>query len=304
MSRQKELIQEINKLKKSKNAVILTHFYQRPNLYQIADYIGDSLDLSRKAASTDADVIVFCGVQFMAETAKILSPHKKVLLPDKASGCLMADMIEVDDLIELKMQNPDARVVCYVNSTAAIKAESDICCTSANAVNVVKSLPDKKIIFVPDKGLGGYVSSLVPEKDFILYDGLCPTHWRIKPEHILKTKKEYPDALVLVHPECQADVINIADYTGSTRGILNYAKESNVKDFIIGSEVGILLYMQEQMPDKNFILPTGEAVCENMKKNTLDQVYSCLINGTNEVIVDPEIALKAINSINRMLAIQ
>lgn len=303
MTNQKDLIQQIQTLKKEKNAVVLTHFYQRSNLYKIADFIGDSLDLSRKAASTDADIIVFCGVYFMAETAKILSPQKKVFLPNKESGCLMADMIEPEDLRELKQKHPDASVVCYVNSTASVKAESDICCTSANAVKVLQSLPEKKIIFVPDKGLGAYAAKFVPEKDIILYDGFCPTHWRITEDDIKQSLLKNPDAIVLSHPECDEPVINVSDYVGSTRGMLDYAENSDKKSFIVASDVGILLYMKEKMPDKNFVLPSKEAVCPNMKKNTLEDVYNCLKNETNEIHVDPVIAQKAVKSINRMLEV-
>ena len=303
MTSKKTLIDKINQLKKEKNAIILTHFYQRPNLYKIADFIGDSLDLSRKAAATEAEIIVFCGVSFMAETAKILSPDKKVLLPDLNSGCLMADMIEAHDLVEIKRKHPDAAVMCYVNSTAAVKAESDICCTSANAVKVAQSLKEDKIIFVPDKGLGGYIARFVPDKEVILYDGLCPTHWYITVEDLKEVKKDNPNALIIVHPECDAPVIDLADYVGSTSGILNFAANSDAKDFIVGSEVGILLYMQEQMPEKNFILPTKKAVCQNMKRNTLEQVLDCLENETNSVTVDPEIAKKAYNAIKRMISI-
>lgn len=290
-------------IKKRENAIILTHFYQRSNLYKIADFIGDSLDLSRKAASTNADIIVFCGVYFMAETAKILSPQKKVFLPNTGSGCLMADMIEPEDLRELKQQHPDAAVVCYVNSTAAIKAESDVCCTSANAVKVLQSLPHKKIIFVPDKALGAYASRFVPDKHVILYDGFCPTHWRITEDDIKQSLVKHPGAEVLSHPECDEPVINASDYVGSTRGMLDYALNSEKQKFIVASDVGILLYMKEQMPDKKFILPTREAVCPNMKKNSLDDVYNCLKNETNEIHVDPVIAQEAIKSINRMLEV-
>lgn len=303
MARKTEIIDKIIQLKEKKNAVILTHFYQRLNMYEIADFIGDSLELSRQAAKTNARIIVFCGVYFMAETAKILSPDKKVLLPNLKSGCLMADMIEVDDLRELKQQHPGAAVVCYVNSTAAIKAECDICCTSANAVKVVESLPHKKIIFVPDKGLGAYIARFVPKKEIIFYEGFCPTHWRIRPEDIELVKEQHPNAVVLAHPECDKPILDLADYVGSTRGIEKYARESSAKTFIVASEVGILLYMKKHMPDKEFILPTPAAVCENMKKNTLEQVLYCLENETNEIFVDPEIAKKALVAINRMLEI-
>lgn len=303
MSNQKELIAKINQLKKDKNAVILVHYYQRLNMYSIADYIGDSLQLSKQAANTDADIIVFCGVYFMAETAKILSPNKKVYLPSLMAGCKMADMITVEDLRKLKHQHPGSPVVCYVNSTAAVKAESDICCTSANGVEVVKSLSEKKVIFVPDKGLGAYIARFVPDKEIILFDGYCPTHWDIKPEDIIKTREKHPDALVLVHPECDKPLIDMADYVGSTSGIYKFAQQSNNKNFIVGSEVGILLYMQQNMPEKKFILPSPKARCSNMKRNTMGMVVDCLENGTNEIFVDNTISKKAYNSIHRMLNI-
>jgi quinolinate synthase len=303
MTKPSTLIEKINTLKKDRNAVILTHFYQKLNMYRIADFIGDSLQLSQQAAQTKAEKIIFCGVYFMAETAKILSPTKKVYLPDMNSGCLMADMIEVEDLLELKAKHPNAVVVCYVNSSAAVKAESHICCTSANAVKVVQSIKEKEIIFVPDKGLGGYVAQFVPDKTIICYDGFCPTHWRITKKHIEYTKSKYPQAKVLVHPECSQEVIDIADYTGSTSGMLKYAQQSNARIFIVGSEVGILLHMKQIMPDKKFLLPTPLAVCENMKRNTLEQVYECLVNEVNEINVDTEIANRAYNTIYRMLEI-
>lgn len=303
MISKQEIINKIENLKKTKNTLILTHYYQRYGLYEIADFIGDSLELSRQAARTTADIIVFCGVYFMAETAKILSPQKKVLLPSIDSGCLMADMIEVEDLLELKKQYPDAAVVCYVNSTAAIKAESDICCTSSNAIKVVQSLPQKKILFVPDRGLGAYVARFVPDKEIIFYDGFCPTHWKITVDDIDRMKEQYPQAVVLAHPECDKPVIDSADFVGSTKGILEFASQSKAKTYIIASEVGILLYMQKLMPEKQFLLATSEAVCPNMKKNTLKMVLDCLENETNEITVNPEIASKAYKAIEKMLSI-
>lgn len=301
MSKASDIKAKILELKQQKNAVILTHYYQRLSLYSIADFVGDSLELSRQAAKTPADIIVFCGVSFMAETAKILSPDKKVLLPDLSAGCPMADMITITDLRKLKAQHPDAAVVCYVNSSAEIKAESDICCTSANAVKVVQSVKNKKIIFVPDKGLGSYVAQFVPEKEIILYEGYCPTHWRISAKDIDYVKTKYPNALVLSHPECDQPIRERSDYVGSTSGIKKFALNSQAKHFIIASEVGILLDMQQTMPDKKFILPTPAAVCENMKKISLEKVLSCLEKESNEIFVDKSIAQKAFQSIHNML---
>ncbi len=298
-----EIIKKINKLKKEKNAVILAHCYQNIEIDEVADYVGDSLYLSRKAAKTDADIIIFAGVYFMAETAKILSPDKKVLLPRLESGCLMADMISVEDLRKFKASYPNMPVVCYVNSLAEVKAESDICCTSSNAVQVVKSLSEDKVLFVPDKYLGSYVGAQVQEKEVIPFMGYCPTHLRIKPEDIIEKKELYPDAEVLAHPESHAEVLKLADYVGSTSGIINRAKESTAKIFIIATEKGVVERLERDLKDKKFILASKKAVCQNMKWNTLEDILISLEKEEPEIIVDKEIAKKALNSIEKMLKI-
>lgn len=299
----KNIIEEINELKKEKNAVILAHCYQNIEIDEVADYVGDSLYLSQRAADTNADMIIFAGVYFMAETAKILSPTKKVILPRLESGCLMADMINIEELRKFKAEYPGVPVVCYVNSTADIKAESDICCTSANAVNVVKSLPDQKVLFVPDRGLGAFVQSQLPEKEIICYMGYCPTHMRIRPEDILEKKKRYPDAEVLVHPECHAEVIKMADHVGSTSQIIKRAKESQVKTFIVATEKGVVDRLQRDLPEKEFILVSEKAICENMKWNTLEDILHSLKTETPEITVPQEIAEKAVDAIDKMIKI-
>lgn len=303
MMDKKELIDKINRLKKEKNAVILAHCYQRLEIDEVADYVGDSLYLSQMAAKTDADIIVFAGVYFMAETAKILSPDKKVLLPRMEAGCIMADMINLAELREFKNKYPGLPVVCYVNSTAEIKSESDICCTSANAVKIVESLPDKEVLFVPDKGLGSYVNSKVYDKEVISYMGYCPTHMRITPDDVNVMKEKYPDAEVLVHPECHMEVIKLADFVGSTSGIIKRANESNSDTFIIVTEKGVVDRLERDLPNKKFVLISDKAVCENMKWNTLEDILNCLENEVNEISVDEDISKKAFTSIKRMLDI-
>ena len=298
-----DLINKINELKKQKKAVVLAHCYQNIEIDEVADFVGDSLSLSRQAAETDADMIIFAGVYFMAETAKILSPQKKVILPRLESGCFMADMITGEDLKAFKAQHPGAPVVCYVNSTAEVKAESDICCTSSNAVKVVKSLPDQKVIFVPDRGLGAYVASQLPDKEIILYSGYCPTHMRIRPEDIEGKKQEYPEARVLVHPECHRSVIELADYVGSTSGIMDRVKTGSEDTFIIATEKGVVDRLQRDYPDKKFILATEKAICENMKWISLEDVLNSLKNEGPEIDVDKDIAEKAVSSIDRMLRV-
>ncbi|EKE04490.1 MAG: hypothetical protein ACD_20C00057G0003 [uncultured bacterium] len=297
------LVEEIKKLKIQKNAVILAHCYQRTEIDEVADFVGDSLYLSQQAAKTDADIIVFAGVFFMAETAKILSPQKKVLLPRLESGCLMADMINIDELRAFKASYPNIPVVCYVNSTADIKAESDICCTSANAVQVVRSLSSDKVLFVPDRGLGAYVDMQLPDKEVISYYGYCPTHMRIKPEDITDMKVKYPDAEVLVHPECHMEVIKMADFVGSTSGIIRRARESSANKFIIATEKGVVDRLIRDYPDKEFFLVSDKAVCENMKWNTLDDILYSLKTETPEIIISEKISTKAFSSIDKMLKI-
>jgi quinolinate synthase len=298
-----ELLAKISKLKAERNAIILVHNYQRAEVQEIADQIGDSLGLSMAAARTDAKVIVFCGVHFMAETAAIISPAKTVLMPDKNAGCPMADMITVEKLKKLKMDKPGRPIVCYVNSSAAIKAESDICCTSANAVNVVKSLPDKEIIFVPDKFLGMFVQSKVPEKKLVLFDGYCPTHAKILPEHIAKAKAAHPGAPVIVHPECRPETIAAADTALSTEGMIRYVKVSPAREFLVGTETGMIYRLQKEAPGKKFYPVTELAVCPNMKLTTLEKVLWSLEDLQTIVNVPADIAKKAKTAIDRMLQV-
>lgn len=298
-----QIIEEIKKLKKERNAIILAHTYQNVEIDEVADFSGDSLYLSQQAAKTDADIIVFAGVYFMAETAKILSPDKKVLLPRLESGCLMADMINLQQLREFKAKNPNIPVVCYVNSTAEVKSECDICCTSANAVNVVRSLGAKEVLFVPDTYLGTYVGTQLPDVKVITYPGYCPTHLRIKPEDIIQKKQVYPDAMVLAHPECHKEVTKLADFVGSTTAIIKKAKESDKKEFIIVTEKGVVDRLKRDCPDKEFILVSQKAICPNMKWNTLEDILNSLQNDTYEINVDTQIAKKAISTIDRMVNI-
>ena len=296
-----DIIEKIKQLKKEKNAVILAHCYQRLEIDEVADYVGDSLYLSRVAAESDADMIVFAGVSFMAETAKILSPDKKVLLPRPEAGCFMAEMLTLQDLQDFKAKYSGVPVVCYVNSSAEVKANSDICCTSANAIEVVKSLGVPKVLFVPDKGLGYYVDSQLPDVEVIPFAGFCPTHMRILPEDIDTMKAKYPDAPVLVHPECRMEVIEKADYVGSTSGIMNFAKNSDAKQFIIVTEVGVVERLQRDYPEKEFILISDKAICKNMKWIGLEDILISLEKEVYEMEVDPETADKAYDSIKKML---
>jgi len=297
-----ELREKILELKKERNAIILAHNYQIGEVQDIADFVGDSLDLSQKAANTDAEVIVFCGVHFMAETASILSPEKTVLLPDINAGCPMANMITVEGLREKRGEHPNAPVVCYVNTTAAVKAESDICCTSANGVKVVQSLEAEAVIFIPDQYLGHYVSTKT-DKKIVLWPGFCPTHAKIMPEHVTKLKREYPHAKVVVHPECRPEVIALADEALSTSGIVKYAAREDVQELIVGTEVGILHRLKKENPGKKFIPASPRAVCPNMKLITLEKVLWSLEEMSPEVKVPEDIRIKAKAAVDRMLEI-
>lgn len=299
----KEIIEKIQKLKKEKNAIVLAHCYQNVEVDEVADFVGDSLYLSQQAAKTDADIIVFAGVYFMAETAKILSPDKKVLLPRLEAGCQMADMINLQQIREFKSKHPNIPVVCYVNSTAEVKSESDICCTSANAVKVVKSMNVPKVLFVPDTYLGTYVGEQLKDVEVITYPGYCPTHLRIRPEDILEQKKVYPDAEVLVHPECHKEVVKLADFVGSTTGIMKRAKESSAKTFIIVTELGVVERLEGDFPDKKFVLVSPKAVCANMKWIHLKDILNSLEAEQHEIDVDPELAKKAYAPIEKMVSI-
>jgi len=297
-----KLKEKIISLKKRRNAIILAHNYQLGEIQDIADFTGDSLDLSQKAASTDAEVIVFCGVHFMAETASILCPEKVVLLPDIHAGCPMADMITPDALRERGREYPDAIVVCYINSSAEVKAEADICCTSANAVKVIESLDAEEILFVPDQYLGHYISTKTGKR-LILWPGYCPTHLRIQPEHISKLRQEYPQARVVVHPECRPEVIALADEVLSTSGICRYASQADVNQVIVGTEIGIIHRLRKENPGKIFIPVSEQAVCPRMKLITLEKILWSLEEMRSEVKVAEELRLKAKAAVDRMLQI-
>ena len=298
-----QLKKQIEKLKKKRNAVIIVHNYQREEIQEIADISGDSLALSQAAVRTDADVIVFCGVHFMAESAAILNPGKKVLLPVLEAGCPMADMITPEKLKAKRKQYPGAAVVCYVNSSAAVKAESDIACTSSNAIEVVKSLKEKQIIFVPDKNLGRYVQTQVPDKEIMLWEGFCPTHIRVQEEDIIRAKTLHPKAEVIAHPECNPEVLALADHICSTAGMFTYAKKSNAKEFIIVTERGLLYKLGKENPDKRFYLPTESLVCANMKLITLGWVAHSLEMLVYEITVSDDVREKARKTLERMLAV-
>lgn len=299
----KELTRKILELKEEKNAVIVAHSYQVDDVQEIADMVGDSFALSKYCTSTKADVIVFCGVHFMAESAKILSPEKTVLLPELDAGCPMADMVTAEGLREMKAKYPGAVVVCYINSSAEVKAECDVCCTSSNAVNVIRSIKEKDIIFLPDKNLGSYVADMVPEKNIILWQGFCPTHHKVKVDDVIKIKELHPDALLLIHPECQPDVVKLADYVGSTKQIIDYANQSDKEKFIIGTEVGVLHRLKKDNPNKVFYLMSQGLTCPNMKKTRLESVYNALNEMKYNIELDEEIRLKAKKCLDRMLQI-
>ncbi len=298
----REYIEHIELLKKKRNAIIFAHNYQPPEIQDVADFIGDSLDLSRKAMQIDAEVIVFCGVYFMAETANILSPEKIILLPDIYAGCQLADTITVEALREKKKEYPDAAVVCYVNSPAAVKAESDVCCTSANALAVVNSVRDfKKIIFVPDKNLGSYVASKT-NKEITLWDGCCPAHNDITPEQVEKLKEGHPHAVFIAHPECRPSVLALADEILGTSGMLKFAKKTSADEVIVGTEVGMVYRLQKENPEKKFIEIKG-AICKDMKVITLDKVEKSLKDLEPRVVVSEEIRVKAARAVNKMIEI-
>ena len=301
------LVEEINKLRKEKNAVILAHFYQEAEIQDIADYIGDSLGLAQKAAETDADIILFAGVHFMAETAKILSPDKKVILPDLNAGCSLAESCKPNDFAKFIKDNPDHIVISYVNTSVGIKALTDIVCTSTNAVQIVENLPEnQKIIFAPDKNLGNYINSLTGRK-MLLWDGACTVHEKFSLEKILKLKGENPGARIIAHPECEKPVLTVSDFIGSTSALLNYTKNDKSNSYIVATESGILHQMRKKSPNKNFIpAPPNDSTCacndcEYMKLNTMKKVYTCLKYELPEVNIDESIRKKALLPINKML---
>ncbi len=297
-----DLKQQLRALLEQRNAILLAHNYMRDEVQEVADITGDSLGLSIEAAKTKASVIVFCGVHFMAESAAILSPQKTVLLPRLDAGCPMADMVTVAGLLEMKAKHPGVPVVTYVNSSAAVKAVSDICCTSANAVKVVESLPNREIIFVPDRNLGRYVARFT-NKTFHFWDGYCPTHERLKPEAVLSLKAEHPDAQFVCHPECNPAVVALADHVGSTTGMYDYCHRSSAKRFIIGTEAGILYRLRKENPDKEFILAAPSLVCPNMKLTSLEDVISALETMAPVVSVPEEVRIPAKRALDRMIAV-
>lgn len=299
----KELIEKINKLKKEKNAVVLAHCYQNVEIDEVADYVGDSLYLSQMAAKTNADIIVFAGVYFMAQTAKILNPTRKVLLPRLESGCRMADMITLEQLREFKKKFPKMPTVCYINSTAEVKSECDICCTSSNAVKIVDSLNAEEILFLPDTYLGKWVEAKLGNVKVNTYPGFCPTHMQIRDKDVIAAREKYPNALVLAHPECHQSVTAIADYVGSTTGIMKFAKENNTKQFIIATEKGVVDRLKRDYPEKEFILIKDSVICPNMKWNTLTDIYNALDREEHEITVDEDMAQKALTCIDRMLEV-
>ena len=295
-----KLIKEILKLKKERNAVILAHYYQPGVIQELADYVGDSYYLSEKARDCSESVIMFCGVRFMAESAKILSPEKRVLMPCPSAGCNMADMASGKAVVEMKEKYPDAFVVCYINSTYNVKAHCDVAVTSSSALKILKNIPNKQILFLPDKNLGGYISEFFPDKEFILWDGFCRCHNKVSKEDILKAKKVHANAKLLVHPECTKEIRDMADYIGSTSGIINYATNDSGKEYIIATEEGILHQLKKKNPDKKFIIPGDRICCQDMKKTTLENLYDSLLNMENEIILDEEIRKKALRSLENM----
>ena len=296
----RNLVEEIQKLKREKNAIILAHYYQPVEIQDIADAVGDSYYLSEVARDSKEDIVVLCGVKFMAESAKILSPEKTILMPVLDAGCPMADMATEEGILELKDKYPDAYTVCYINSTATVKSHCDVAVTSSSALDILKNISNKQILFLPDQNLGGYISEFFPEKEFILWDGYCKYHHNIKKEEILNLKKENKDAKVLVHPECTKEVRELGDYVGSTTGIIEYATKSDTKDFIIATEEGVLHELRKRNPNKNFFIPGGKISCIDMKKTTLQNLYDTLLNMKNEVVVDKAVAKKALNCLENM----
>lgn len=298
-----ELTERILRLKRQRNAVILAHNYQLGEIQDIADFVGDSLELSRTAAKTEADVVVFCGVHFMAEIVSILCPDKISLLPDANAGCPMADMIDSERLREKKKHHPEATVVCYVNSSAAVKAESDICCTSTNAVKVVESLDAEEILFIPDQYLGHYISTKT-KKRIILWPGFCSTHIRIQPQDVITLRQEHPQAKVLIHPECRPEVIALADEVLSTGGMCSFANKTEARELIIGTEIGIIHRLRKENHDKKFIPASDQAICPRMKLITLENILWSLEEMTTEVKVPEEIRLKAKVAVDKMIEIK
>lgn len=295
------LKEQIIQLKKEKNAVILAHYYVSDEVQEIADYIGDSFFLSKKAKELKEEIIVFCGVSFMGESAKILNPKKKVLMPDMNADCAMAHMVEVENIKKMREEYEDLAVVCYINSTAEIKTYADVCVTSANAVKIVKKLPNKNIFFIPDGNLGRYVAEQVPEKNVILNKGYCPIHHALTVEEVKVAKNTYPNAQFLVHPECIKALLDEADYIGSTSGIINYAKDCDCEEFIIGTEIGVLYELKKQNPNKKFYTLNNNQICSDMKLITLEKILAVLQNETNQVEIEDTLREAALKPLDKML---
>ena len=294
------IIEEIKKLKQEKDAVILAHYYVRPEVQDIADYIGDSFYLSKVAEKAKEKTIVFCGVSFMGESAKMMSPEKTILMPDLSADCPMAHMADAETIRKMRDTYEDLAVVCYINSTAELKQYSDVCVTSSNAVKIVKNLPNRNIFFIPDRNLAHFIADQVPEKNFVFNQGFCPTHERMEAEEVIKQKEEHPEALVIAHPECNAELLELADYIGSTSGIIDYATKSEAKEFIVCTEEGVLYKLQQNNPEKKFYFPESVPVCPNMKKNTLEKVLHVLKTGENQVEVSEELSIAAVKPLEAM----
>ncbi|MUT67674.1 quinolinate synthase NadA [Paenibacillus sp. NEAU-GSW1] len=299
----RELRERLMQLKKERNAIILAHYYQRDEIQEVADFRGDSFLLAQKAAETDADVIVFCGVHFMGESAKILAPNKTVIIPDERAGCPMADMVNVDGLRKLKAQHPNATVVTYINSSAEIKAETDICCTSANALKVVNSVEGDEVIWVPDKNLGHYVQQNT-DKKMIIWEGYCNTHDMLTVKDVEEMKAKYPNAQFVVHPECRPEVVALGDFVGSTTAIIKYCKESDCQEFIVGTEDGTGYQLRLDSPNKTFHFASKYLVCPNMKVNNLKKLVKCLETMQPQIYVPPHVADQARRSLERMLLVK
>jgi len=292
---------KIRELKKQKNAIILAHYYTPSEIQEVADYVGDSFYLAKIAKNSDADMIIFCGVSFMGESAKILNPKKKVLMPDISADCPMARMVKQGKIKEMRAKCEDLAVVCYINSTAELKCQSDVCVTSSNAVKIVKNLPNKNIFFIPDQNLGKFVAEKVPEKNIILNDGYCPIHVRISTEEVLENKKLHPNALVLTHPECEERILNLSDFIGSTAEIIDYAKQSKNSEFIICTEDGVKYQLERDNPNKTFHFTQTRPCCVDMKLNTLEKLLKVLETEENEIKINEEIINKAILPLDKML---
>lgn len=291
---------EILKLKRERGAIILAHYYQVPEIQEVADYVGDSYYLSKIAKDCEEQVIVFCGVKFMAESAKILSPEKTVILPVKEAGCVMADMATAEGVIKLKEKHPNAKVVCYINSSTEVKAVVDVCCTSSNAVNIINNIEEEEIIFLPDRNLGSYIQEKMPSKKFILWNGFCIVHEAIQKEEVLRLKDEHEGIITVAHPECSKVIRDISDFIGSTSEIINFVNSSNEHKFIIVTEEGVLHQLRKNNNKKEFYVPYGKMICKNMKMTTLQDVYESLIKMENKIEIDEDLRVKAYTSLKNM----